>query len=139
MLTLLPNKTPFGQKINWGEFTLTRKFILFVMLPLGVLFLLFIWSYQQYTLANRYRAVEAYAGVISNSLWNFEAQAPTDYLNLMVNEQDYERFRIFTNEGTVFVDVQSDAPDPLTGLLITFKLIQRVEITADIRYGNTII
>lgn len=139
MLTLLPNKTPSGQKINWGEFTLTRKFILFVMLPLGVLFLLFIWSYQQYTLANRYRAVEAYAGVISNSLWNFEAQAPTDYLNLMVNEQDYERFRIFTNEGTVFVDVQSDAPDPLTGLLITLKLIQRVEITADIHYGNTII
>ncbi len=122
-----------------GEFTLTRKFILFVMLPLGVLFLLFIWSYQQYTLAHRYRAVEAYAGVISNSLWNFEAQAPTDYLNLMVNEQDYERFRIFTNEGTVFVDVQSDAPDPLTGLLITLKLIQRVEITADIHYGNTII
>lgn len=122
-----------------GKVPEARRFVLFVIPGFCILFLLFVWGYEKYTLDNRYRAVEAYAGVISNSLWNFESQAPTDYLTLMVNEQDYERFRVITNDGLTFVDVQSNPPDPLTSLLINLKLIQRVDITVAIHYGNNAI
>ncbi len=139
MLTSHPNKTGTDMRKQKSKLTGARRFVLFVILGFCILFLLFVWGYENYTLDNRYRAVEAYAGVISNSLWNFEARAPTDYLTLMVNEQDYERFRVISNDGMIFVDVQSNTPDPLTSLLMTFKLIQRVEITADIRYGENVI
>jgi signal transduction histidine kinase len=83
--------------------------------------------------------VETYAGVISNSLWHFEPQAPTDYLTLIVGEQNYEHVRVMTEDGLVFVDVQSNQLDALTRLLIVLRVIQRVEITADIQYeGNNI-
>ena len=139
MLKLRPNKNEMEMNTQKGRLAGARRFVFSVILIFCVFFLIFVWGYENYTLQKRYQAVEAYAGVISNSLWNFEPRAPTDYLTLMVNEQDYERFRVITNEGMSFVDVQSNTPDPLTNLLITVKLIQRVEITADIRYNENII
>ena len=100
----------------------------------SILFIVFVFGYEGFTRAKRSNAVEAYAGVISNSLWHFEPQAPTDYLTLIVGEQDYERFRVITNDGLDFVDVQSKQPDTFTSLLVALKLIRRVEITADILY-----
>jgi len=136
MLTSQRNKT---KKDMSKPRTEAKRFVLFVIIGFCVLFLLFVLGYENYTFTKRYQAVEAYAGIISNSLWNFESQAPTDYLTLMVNEQDYEQLRVITNEGSTFVDVQSDPPDHLTNLLITLKLIQRVELTADIYYKETVI
>lgn len=105
----------------------------------GILFLSFVFGYETYTRGNRYTAVEAFTGVISNSLWHFEPQAPTEYLSLIVGEQDYEHFRVTTDDGLVFVDVHSKDPDGLTSLLIALKLIRRVEITADIQYEGKLI
>jgi two-component system nitrate/nitrite sensor histidine kinase NarX len=105
----------------------------------GLLFLAFVLSYESYTLGKRRNAVETYAGVISNSLWHFEPQAPTNYLTLTVDEQDYERVRVITEDGLDFVNVESSQPDALTSLVIALKLIRRVEITADIHYQGEII
>jgi hypothetical protein len=98
----------------------------------------FIFGFEK-LLDKRRNAVEAYAGVISNSLWHFEPQAPTDYLTLIVAEQDYERFRVLTDDALSFVDVQNNQHTALTSLLITLKLIPRVQITADIKYNGEII
>lgn len=104
-----------------------------------ILFVLFIFGFAKYTGDKRRSAVEAYAGVISNSLWHFEPQAPTDYLTLIVAQQDYERFRVLTQDGFTFVDVQNNQHTAFTNLLITLKLIQRVETTTDIKFnGETI-
>ena len=94
--------------------------------------MLFIIGFEDYTGSKRQNAVEAYAGVISNSLWHFEPQAPTDYLTLIVAQQDYENLRILMDDGSTFVDVLNDQKSNLTNVLITLKLINRVEITAPI-------
>lgn len=103
------------------------------------MFVLFIFGYESYTHKRQRDAVDAFAGVISNSLWNFEPQAPTDYLTLIIAEQDYERVRVMTPDGLDFVDVQNTHHNALESALITVKLIRRVEITTDIRYENEII
>jgi len=119
--------------------TSTRKYILIVIAGFSILFALFTLGFENYTREKRRNAVEAYASVISNSLWHFEPQAPTDYLSLIVAEQDYERFSVISNDGYNFVDVQSAQPSTLVSVLIDLKLIPRVEITVDIRYKNEII
>ena len=103
------------------------------------MFALFIFGYESYTNENQRNTVEAYAGVISNSLWHFEPQAPIDYLTLIVAEQDYERFRVVTSDGFDFVDVQSNQISALEKALIALKLIHQVEITTDIKYQSEII
>jgi signal transduction histidine kinase len=100
---------------------------------------LFIFGIEDYTGEKRRNAVEAYAGVISNSLWHFEPQAPTDYLTLIVAQQDYESFRVLTDDGLSFVDVQNNQHTALTTLLLALKLIKRVEITTPIKYNGEII
>jgi signal transduction histidine kinase len=100
---------------------------------------LFLLGVENYTLDRRRAAVEAYAGVISNSLWHFEPQAPTDYLNLIVAQQDYESFQVFTEDGLPFVDVQNKSYSAFTNLLIALKLIKRVEISAPIHYNGEMI
>lgn len=104
-----------------------------------MLFAAFVLGYEKYARDRRRLAIEAYAGVISNSLWHFEPKVPTDYLSLIAEEQDYERFRVITADGLDFVDVQSSQPDALTRLLISSGLIQRVEITAVIPYQGEVI
>ncbi len=105
----------------------------------AALFVAFVIVYENYTRERRRAAVEAYAGVISNSLWHFEAQVPTDYLSLIASEQDYERFRVLTDAGLDFVDVQTARPDVWTRTLVALELIRRVEITAEVDYqGRTI-
>lgn len=101
--------------------------------------MLFILGYESYTRADRRNAVEAYAGVISNSLWHFEPQAPIDYLTLIVAQQDYERFSITTNDGFNFIDVQGQPHTAFDRALIALNLIRRVEITTDIQYKGEII
>lgn len=103
------------------------------------MFISFILGYESYTRERQRDAVEAFAGVISNSLWNFEPQAPTDYLTLIIAEQDYERVRVITPDGIDFVDVQNTHHNALESALIAVKLLRRVEITTDIRYENEII
>lgn len=103
------------------------------------MFVLFIFGYEDYTSEKRRNAVEAYASVISNSLWHFEPQAPTDYLNLIVTQQDYERFRVLTEDGLSFVDVQNSQHSALTNLLLALKLIKRVEITSPIMHKGEFI
>ena len=101
---------------------------------LAAFFVTFVVVYENYTRERRRAAVEAYAGVISNSLWHFEAQVPTDYLSLIASEQDYERFRVLTDAGLDFVDVQTAQPDVWTRTLVALELIRRVEITAEVDY-----
>jgi len=100
---------------------------------------LFIFGYEDYTIAKRSNAVGAYAGVISNSLWHFEPQAPTDYLTLIVAQQDYESFQVSTEDGLNFVDVQNNQHSGFTNLLIALKLIKRVEISSSIKHNGEII
>ncbi len=116
-----------------------KKYSLLLIIILGISFLLFIVGYEGYTRSRQRRAVEAYAHVIANSLWHFEPQAPTDYLRLIVAEQDYERLRVITLEGTAFVHVENSQTNPLDNILITLKLIPRVEIRAEIEYNGEVI
>ncbi len=111
-----------------------KKSLVNILIAAGFLFVAFFVIYENYTLQKRQKAVEAFALVISNSLWNFEPKAPTDYLNLIVDEQDYARIQVITNEGLEFVDVQSEPADTLTNLLMTFRLIRRVELSTGIIY-----
>lgn len=121
------------------RFAKNKRNLINVLVASSIVFIAFCLVYESYTLRKRQSAVEAYALVISNSLWNFEPQAPTDYLTLIVGEQDYERIQVITNEGIEFLDVQSEPPDALTELLITLRLIRRVNLEADISYrGDTI-
>ena len=104
-----------------------------------MVFVGFISAVESYTSGRQRSAVKAYASVISNSLWHFEPKAPTDYLTLLVSAGDFERFSVLTDDGLSFVDVQDSQHNPITNLLIALKLINRVEITADIQYeGLTI-
>ncbi len=122
-----------------GPSASNRKITLGLAAGFSLVFLLFIFWFESYTGEQRHNAVEAYARVISNSLWHFEPQAPTDYLTLIVGDQDYEHIRIITEDGGTFVDVHSDRQTPFTNLLIALKLIPRMEILADIQYnGKTI-
>lgn len=116
-----------------------KKYTLALVAWFGVLFVLFIIGFGAITLEKRHHMVEAYARVISNSLWHFEPQAPTDYLTLIVAQQDFESFRILADDGLSFVDVRNNQHSGLTNFLITLKLIQRVEITAPIKYNGEII
>ncbi len=101
--------------------------------------MLFIVGLEDYTGKKHRNAVEAYAGVISHSLWHFEPKAPTDYLTLIVAEQNYESFKVLTEDGISFLDVQNNRHTTFTNLLITMGLIKRVEITADIKHNGEII
>ncbi len=121
------------------RYTQDKRNMINVLVAAGIVFIAFCIVYEAYTLRKRQSAVEAYALVISNSLWNFEPQAPTDYLTLIVGEQDYERIQVFTDAGVEFIDVQSEQPDALTRLLTTLRLIRRVNLEAEISYrGATI-
>lgn len=110
-----------------------------VLVVAGIALLLFCLFYENYTIRKRQAAVEAYALVVSNSLWNFEPQAPTDYLTLIVGEQDYERIQVITSEDVEFLDVRSEEPDALTNFLITFKIIRRVDLQTNIQYRGNVI
>lgn len=111
-----------------------KKDVLWLVAGAALTFLLFVLIYENSTFERRQKAVEAFAGVISNSLWNFEPQAPTDYLTLIVDEQDYERIQVITREGVEFVDVLNEQPDALTELLTNLRLIRRIPIQAEISY-----
>ncbi len=113
--------------------------ILGLIVGSGLLFVIFVLGYENYAHDQRRVAIEAYAGVISNSLWHFEPRVPTDYLSLIADEQDYERLRVITTDGLDFVDIQSNRSDALTRLLLAAGLIRRVEITAVIPYQGEII
>ncbi|HSQ26010.1 MAG TPA: histidine kinase [Anaerolineales bacterium] len=119
--------------------TSNQKNVVRLLLVALLIFLGFCIIYENQTLDKRQRAVEAYAGVISNSLWHFEPQAPTDYLSLIVADQDYERIQVLTSDGIEFVDVRSEQPDAFTNLLVTFNLIRRVELQADVDYRGVTI
>ena len=116
-----------------------KKYGLLLIAVFGILFLLFIIGYENYTRDRQRRAVEAYAQVIAISLWHFEPKAPTDYLRLIVAEQDYERLQVITLEGSTFVHVESPQVHTFDRLLIALKLIPRVEIRADIQYEGEVI
>ncbi|HRE25170.1 MAG TPA: histidine kinase [Anaerolineales bacterium] len=110
--------------------TSTRKYLTSLIVVLAVFFVTFVVVYESHTRDQQRGAVEAYARVISKSLWHFEPEVPTDYLSLIASEQDYERFRVLTDSGLDFVDVQTAQPDPWTRTLIALELIRRMEITA---------
>jgi signal transduction histidine kinase len=105
----------------------------------GILFVLFVIGYENYTYAKRRESVGSYAGVISNSLWNLESLAPTNYLTLIVDEQDYEQIKVFRDDGIIFVDIQTSNSDALTSIFVTLKLIRRIEISTAIIYKGLII
>jgi signal transduction histidine kinase len=105
----------------------------------GIFFALFVIAYENYTYDKRRESVVAYAGVISNSLWHLEAYAPTDYLTLIVDEQDYERIKVIRDDGFDFVDIQNKHSSGLTNTLVALKLIRRIEISADINYKGEVI
>jgi len=119
--------------------TNNKKYPFVLIVGIGILFALFIFGFENYMSNKRYNSVEAYARVISNSLWHFEPRAPTDYLALIVAEQNFERFKVITDDGFRFVDVQNYHRSSFTNLLITLKLIKRVEITTDIVNNGEII
>lgn len=122
-----------------SETSKNNKRLIYLFALAAISFTAFCLAYEHFTVQARQRAVDAYALVISNSLWNFEPQAPTDYLSLIVAEQDYEHIQVITREGEEFLDVQSEQPDPLTSMMIGLGLIRRVDIQADIHYrGDTI-
>jgi len=122
-----------------SETSKNNKRLIYLFALAAISFTAFCLAYEHFTVQARQRAVDAYALVISNSLWNFEPQAPTDYLSLIVAEQDYEHIQEITREGEEFLDAQSEQPDPLTSMMIGLGLIRRVDIQADIHYrGDTI-
>lgn len=121
------------------RFTRHKQNMIQILVAAAIILVAFCLFYEDYTMKKRQNAIEAYALVISNSLWNFEPQAPTDYLRLIIAEQDYESIQVVTKEGIKFLDVQSEQPDAFTRLMITLSLIRRVDLQADIPYrGDSI-
>lgn len=127
------------QPISRSDPTSNKKISISLFLSFGLVFILFILGYEAYAQEQRSNAVKAFAGVISNSLWNFESQAPNDYLTLIAAEQNYESLRIITPEGLDFVNVQNTYHGPVENSLLAIKLIHRNEVTVPITYeGQTI-
>ena len=110
-----------------------------IALLLGVLLVLFMRVYDRRTYLEQQETVETYARVIASSLWNFETQAPTDYLTVAAAQQNYARVWITTAEGQEFVTVTPDNLRWLNGLFFSLHLIPCQEISADIEHRAEVI
>ena len=75
-----------------------RLAIYFNLLSL-VAFCLFIYGYEQYSLAQKQRDIDSHAQVIAYSVWTLFTPVTEQYLALAVKNQNYHQMRIISLDG----------------------------------------
>ena len=113
-----------------------KKYFVLASLLFALLLTLFILVTEHRTQLEQRKAIETYADVVASSLWNFESQAPEDYLNVVVEQQNYCQVRIYTAENEVFVSVTANARSRLEEILISLRVLPCQEISAPIEHGT---
>ena len=108
-------------------------------LLLSALLSLFIVEYELFVIGGQQEAVRTYARVVATSMWNFEPQAPRDYLEIIAAQQDYKRIWVETPDGNLFVSACGGLDSRLDRYLARLGLIRLVSFSAPVEYEGEII
>lgn len=122
----------------WAE-TKGKRHLSLVALLFSALLVLFVMAHERHTYREQQATVETYARMIASSLWNFEPQAPTDYLTTAAARHDYAQVRVVTVSNQEFVNVTYNKQRWLDDLLVALHLIRCQEIGADIKHNTVVI
>ena len=103
---------------------------------IGGLFLLFIVSFGNRVEKGMQEAVEQHARVVSTSLWNLNQNSQSEYFTIVSKHYNYETISILDHDGKIFLTASAPTPNWHKTILLSLKLIPRVNLSAPIIYDG---
>ncbi len=102
-------------------------------------FSVFYFIHQRYVHHEARRLLDRHALVIANSLWQFEKEGPTAYLQLAARSNHYDRIVVTDETENEFVSIRGQGRGGIERLLAAAGLTPRHQIRADIVHNNVVI
>ncbi|MFO7558438.1 MAG: PAS domain S-box protein [Desulfobacterales bacterium] len=104
-----------------------------------IFFCAFVMVCEHYALKKAEERIAEHARIISDNLWNYNAQGAVEYLKLAAKSQNYESLVVTDHGGRIFNQTQGTDFSSLERFLIRVKLLPRVKLLAAIEHnGSTI-
>ncbi|MCK5633371.1 hypothetical protein KAH94_06455 [bacterium] len=112
-----------------------KKYLVFILL-LTLVFILFIFFFENYVFKKKQIEINNIAQIISSSLWNFDQEAPFKYLTIHCKKGNYKKLHVTDKSGELFIKLENELTTPFDKFFIIIKLIRINSIYSDIIYKN---
>ncbi|MCP4686499.1 MAG: PAS domain S-box protein [Desulfobacterales bacterium] len=104
-----------------------------------VVFTVFVVLYESRVRELARSDMEEHARVISDDLWNYNAEGAKAYLNLVRKTEGYEHLVVFNDKGVVFLEVQAEPSGKMDRFFVSSGLIPRVRLSSEVFHENEFI
>ncbi|MGM0381476.1 MAG: sensor histidine kinase [bacterium] len=113
---------------DYNKLTLLAAFIL------AVIFVCFVYFYEQWDYRRIQSHINTQAQVIAGDLWNYNHQSAAKYMRLAARSNNYGKITVREPDGQVFQAVKREKPGGTERFLRALNLISGEKITAEISY-----
>ena len=110
-----------------------------ITLVLSLLFCMFVFVFEHYSRVSALETINRHARVISNNLWNYNAEGASEYLRLAAASHNYENLIVTDHSGVVFFKRTLPIPSWPDRILIRLYLMPKVDLLAHVEHKENII
>jgi hypothetical protein len=116
-----------------------KKIFNTIIIILSLLFFLFVETYELITYQNEYNKSFQYARTLSFLVWNLDRVTASDYLKIILQNNDYKTIQVVLEDKSVFLKFESDSLTNIENLFLKLNFIKIYEIKVPILYNDKII
>lgn len=119
---------------------MTQKSVsLITAILLTIAFCTFIMIYEKQAMATAQSRIDTHARIIEDAMWNYNHGGVHEYLKLAAFSDRYESLTITHHNGEPFQEIHKDPPTGLDRLLISVRLMPRVELHTQVVHQGSVI
>jgi PAS domain S-box-containing protein len=117
----------------------TNRTFIAAVLGAAVLFLSFVFFYENYNQTHEQKAVDNHARVVANSLWAYHPGLARNYLQLACRLNKYKKLVVTSFPDEAFIVVDNELESPIDLFFSSLALLRNVSLTSDVRYQDEVI
>jgi hypothetical protein len=117
----------------------THRTFIAAVLVAAVLFLTFVFFYENYNRTQEQKSVDNHARVVAISLWAYHPGLARDYLQLACRLNKYKKLEVTSLPDEAFIVVNNELDDPVDLFFSNLALLRNVSLTSDVHYQGEVI